>query len=99
MAKKTWKIGECCRGGIITAVATEKKITVIGKDWDFSKGSTRGSGQSSAQEFTRLEVDPSRGDTYRELYNFLSDLTTHFYAETVIDWIETKTALTTKGLW
>jgi len=99
MATKTWKIGEYCRGGIITAIATESKITIIGKEWDFSKGSRRSSDQSDAKEFTRLEVDPRKGDTYRELYEFLCDLATSYYAETVIDWVESKTKITQKGLW
>jgi|SRR5674476_589357 len=99
MATKTWKIGEVCRGGVITAITTDKKVTIIGKEWDFSKGSTRGSDQSNAEEFTRLEVTESDGDVYRKLYKFLNDLTGHYYAETIIDWAESKTKLTVKGLW
>ena len=99
-ATKTFKIGEYCKGGIITAIAEDKQVTVIGKDWDFSKGSNRGSDQSNAKEFTRLEVHLYDGDAYRILYEFLSDLTTHYYAEQVIDWIEAHTTiLTNRGLW
>jgi len=87
---KTWKIGEYAKGGIITVEITGKVITVIGKDWDMSKGTRRSSDQSNAKEFTRGTVDTTDERAYRKLYDFLSDLTTHYYAETVIDWIKTK---------
>jgi hypothetical protein len=38
MATKTWKIGEYAKGGIITVEARGKKVTVIGKEWDFTTG-------------------------------------------------------------
>jgi hypothetical protein len=92
MATKTFKIGECCKGGIITAIAMDEKITIIGKDWDFSAGSSRGSNQSNAKEWCREEFTLSEfySNTYNDLYEFLSYLTTHYYAEEVIKWIKTK---------
>ena len=67
MATKTWKIGEYCKGGIITIKTTATKIIVIGKDWDFSKGSNRGSDQSGAEEWTRKEIGITEDNVYREL--------------------------------
>jgi len=93
MATKTWKIGEYCKGGIITVVTTKKKITIIGKDWDFSKGSRRGSDQSGAKEWTREEYDVDGDNTYRDMMTFLNDLTTSYYSDTVVKWIETKVEL------
>ena len=93
MANKTWKIGECAQGGIITVETKGKVIHVIGKEWDFSKGSNRGSDQSGAKEFTRRTVLSTDSDSYRKLYDFLSDLSTHYYADTIIKWIETKVTL------
>jgi hypothetical protein len=90
MATKTWKIGEYAKGGIITVETTKKAITVIGKEWDYSKGTRSSSDQSKAEEFTRRVVTVGTGNTYRELYMFLSDLTTSYYAETIIDWCKTK---------
>lgn len=92
MAKKTktWKIGEYCKGGIITVEITGKVIQVIGKEWDFSTGSRKSSDQSNAKEFTRGTVTADDNDAYRKLYTFLNDLTTHYYAEQVIKWIEQK---------
>ena len=95
MATKTWKIGEYCKGGIITVKTTSIKITIIGKDWDFSAGSRRGSDQSGAKEWTRKEVGITEDNAYRTLIEFLNDLTTHYYAEQVMDWIKEKTNLNT----
>ena len=78
MATKTFKIGEYCQGGIITAVATEKKVTIIGKEWE------------TQEEFTRLEVDPNNEFSFRRMDEFLCDLTTNYYACKVIEWVESK---------
>ena len=94
MATKTFKIGENCKGGIITAEVTAKKVTIIGKDWDFSKGSKKNSDQSNAKEFTRLEVMTDEPDAERKVDWFLFDLTTSYYSGQVLDWVKTKTKFT-----
>ena len=99
MASKTFKIGEYCKGGIITAVATKTKITIIGKEWDFSKGSNKGSDQSNAKEWIRREFTTKFGNPYRDMYNFLSDLTTHYYAEQVLEWCESKSDMNKQLFW
>ena len=87
--KKTWKIGEYCKGGIITAEVTKTKVLIIGKDWDMSAGSNRSSNQSNAKEFTRLELDTAKViDMMGEASNFLHDLTTSYYSGQVMDWIK-----------
>ena len=93
MATKTWKIGEYCKGGIITVKTSGTNIIVIGKDWDHSKGTHRGSNQTGAKEWTRLEVPIGNRNSYRELDTFLNDLTTSWWTEQVIDWIVSKTSL------
>lgn len=90
MATKTFKIGEYAKGGIITAVVKGSKVTIIGKDWDYAKGSNRGSDQSGAKEWTRFEIEALEYDAYRKVYAFLVDLTTHYYSEKVIEWVEGK---------
>jgi len=97
MATKTWKIGEYAKGGVITVNATKTKVTVIGKEWDFSAGSNRGSDQSNAQEFTRLEVNPNADKAKRTVLEFLQDLTTSYYADQILDWINSKVKLSTAG--
>ncbi len=91
MASKTFKIGEYAQGGIITVMVMGSKITVIGKEWDFSKGSKRSSDQSNAKEFTRTEI--SGNDSYNELYDCISSLSTHYWAKEIIKWVSSKTKL------
>jgi len=95
MATKTWKIGEYCKGGIITVETTKKKITIIGKDWDMSKGTRRGSDQSGAKEWIRKEVGITDVNAYRTLDDFLNDLTTSYYSDQILKWIESKETLKT----
>ena len=90
MPKKTFKIGEYCKGGIIAVELDNRTITVIAKEWDFSAGSNRGSKQSNAKEFTRLVLKPNDNTAYAKLYDFLIDLTTSYYTDMVIDWIYSK---------
>jgi hypothetical protein len=99
MASKTFKIGEYCKGGIITVEIKGKKIDVIGKDWDHSKGTNRGSDQSNAKEWTRLTVQADQQNVHRELSDFLNDLTTSYYADEVIKFIESKVKLETNSFW
>lgn len=90
MATKTFKIGEYAKGGVITVEIKGKVITVIGKDWDFSTGSRKSSDQSNAKEFTRGTVESTDPDAYFKLYDFIGNLTTHYYTEKVIEWIISK---------
>lgn len=90
MAQKTWKIGECARGGIITAETTKTTATVIGKEWDNSAGYSRNSSQVNAKEFTRLTVNITDSNARRELDNKLHDLTTSYHAGNIMKWIESK---------
>ena len=99
MAQKTFKIGEYCKGGIITAQVNGDKVTVIGKEWDYSKGSRRSSDQSGAKEFTRKEVNVKNSTAKQELDRFLIDLTTSYYTDMVIEWIETKVTFETSLRW
>lgn len=90
MKTKTFKIGESARGGIITVEIKGKVISVIGKEWDYSKGSRRSSDQSNAKEFTRGTVLSTDRQVERKLSDFLCDLTTYYYSEIIIDWIKSK---------
>jgi hypothetical protein len=90
MATRTWKLGEVCRGGIITVNTSGSKVTVIGKQWDHSQGSRRGSNQSNAKEWTRLETTRADDDTRRKIDNFLNDLTTSYHSGQILDWIKSK---------
>ena len=78
MASKTFKIGEYCKGGILTIETTKTQVKVICKEWSTSK------------EWNRLEVDLSRTDAESTIDWFLFDLTTSYYVGNILDWIKTK---------
>jgi hypothetical protein len=90
MATKTWKIGEYCKGGIITIETTKTQVKVICKEWDYSKGSSKGSDQSKAKEWNRLEVNLLIPNAETKINWFIFDLTTSYYADEILDWIKTK---------
>ena len=98
-ATKTWKIGECCKGGIITVEISGNAIDIIGKDWDFSKGSNKSSDQSKAKEFDRETYNATDNNVERQMMDFLEDLTTHYYASEVVKWIKTKVELQSRFDW
>lgn len=99
MATKTWKLGEVCRGGIITVETKGNKVAIIGKDWDMSQGTRRSSNQKNAKEWTRIEVDAEERDADRQMSMFLFDLTTSYHSDQIMKWIEEKTDLNKRLFW
>lgn len=97
MATKTFKIGEYCKGGIITVETTKTQVKVIAKEWDYSKGSSKSSDQSKAKEWNRLEVNLASSDAERSIDWFLFDLTTSYYAGEILEWIKTKVEFNNRG--
>lgn len=89
-ATKTWKLGEVCQGGIISVEINGNVINIIGKEWDTSAGYNKSSDQSNAKEFTRKTIVTIDSEAYNKCFMFLSDLTTSYYADEIIKWIETK---------
>ena len=89
--KKTWKIGENSKGGVISVEINGNEINIIGKEWDMSQGTRKGSNQSNAKEFTRITIHSSYdSDAENKMFFFLTDLTTAYYADNVIQWIKSK---------
>ena len=99
MANKTFKIGEVCIGGVITVETTAKTITVISKEWDNSGGYSRAASQTNAKELNRPTVDVSDNNAYRKLDQYLSDLSTSYWASQIMEWIESKSKLEKKFFW
>ena len=99
MATKTFKIGEYCQGGIITVEIKGKVISVIGKEWDFSKGTRRSSDQSNAKEFTRGTIISTDNDAERQIENFITDLATSYWADQIIKLIKTKVKFNNENVW
>jgi hypothetical protein len=90
MATKTWKLGEVCRGGVITVTTTKNTVLVQAKEWDFSAGSNRGSNQSNAEELYRKTFSLSNRDAERNILWYLGEETTSYYADKILDWVKTK---------
>jgi hypothetical protein len=99
MATKTFKLGEVCKGGVITVEIKGKVISIIGKDWDTSAGYTKKSNQSNAKEFTRGTILSTDSNAERKMMDFLEDLSTHYYADEVVSWIKTKVKLESEFDW
>jgi len=95
-AKKTWKIGEYAKGGIISVEIEStfrngNVVTIIGKEWDSSQGYKKNSNQSNAKEFIRTTIHSSYdSDAQRKMFRFLNELTTSYYVGNIIDWIKSK---------
>jgi hypothetical protein len=87
MAKKIFKIGEYAVGGVIEVNIEKKDITIINRDWDFTKGSKKSSDQSQSPELSRININSESPDAYDKLYDYLSELTTHYYSEEIIKYI------------
>ena len=90
MATKSWKLGELSKGGVITVTTSKNTVLVQAKEWDTSKGYSKGSDQSNAKEWNRLEVNLSSSDAESKVNWFLFDLTTSYYTDVILDWIKTK---------
>jgi len=84
------------QGGVLTIEINGDRIDVVGKEWDFSKGSSKSSDQSGAKEFTRKTFTTN---SEFEILDFLEDLTTHYYASEVVKWIKTKVKLESEFDW
>jgi hypothetical protein len=93
MPTKTWKLGEVCQGGVITVIIDKKEILIIGKEWDTSAGYKKSSNQSNAKEFTRRAIQINDRETHFKCFMFLTDLTTAYWADEIIKWIETNVEL------
>lgn len=91
---KTWKLGEICQGGVVTVELTGQKIVIIGKEWDFSKGSGKSSNQSNAKEFTRLEIEANEWGAERKVLDFLCDLMHSWAADEISKYIESNVTYT-----
>ena len=80
MATKTFKIGECCKGGIIKVDTSKNEVIANILDY-YSK---------KPIAFGKCTVTTDSNSGKRNLREFLEDHTTHYYACKVIEWVETK---------
>lgn len=90
MATKTWKLGEICRGGIITVETKGNKVAIIGKEWNHANGG-RKSQQKNNKEWTRCEFNAENIEANREMSDFLHDLTHSWAVDEIMKFIDDKT--------
>jgi len=75
MSKKTFKIGEYCKGGIIKAeTLSDSRLKITCHDWD-----------SQEQLFGLTS------DDYHDLRDELEDWTSSYWADVVLDWWKSQT--------
>lgn len=88
MKTKTWKIGEYAKGGVITTQIDGDNIIIIGKDWDYSQGTNRGSSQKNAKEWCRTTINTKVSHSRGDAFMYLTDITTSGYADKILKWFE-----------
>lgn len=87
MKTKTFKIGECAIGGIIKVQITGKVVLVQALDWDTKEVVSSGSCMTTDEDW----------DFKTERY--LQDLSTYYYAEKIMEWINSKVKTSSFESW
>jgi len=78
MAQKTFKIGEYALGGIIQVRIVDTIVGINVIDWKTKKVIAN----------VTFQTRNFSGYDYREIDNFLNDVTTSYFAGKVLDWIK-----------
>lgn len=74
---KQFKIGESALGGIIKVNVDRNKVVIDALDW-----TTKKSVPFTKQQFDKVEQ--------MEMYDYLTQLTTHYYADKILNYIFSK---------
>lgn len=74
---KQFKIGESALGGIIKVNVNNNKVVIDAIDW-----ATKKSVPFTKQQFDKVEQ--------MEMYDYLTQLTTHYYADKILNYIFSK---------
>jgi hypothetical protein len=85
MAKKTFKIGEYCVGGIIVAEATKTNIKITVLHWVSKKVYDTFERKITTENFYR---DDDRQRALNEADNYLNEITSNYYSDKVLDFIK-----------
>lgn len=75
MKSKTFKIGEEATGGIIKLKIERKLLTVLALDWD------------TKEVIVQRHTDLS-GEYYMNVHDILEDVSTYYWADQMMKWIE-----------
>ena len=76
MAKKTFKIGEYAIGGIIQVCTTSDTLNIDALDW------------STKEKIMGREFRINMYDVEYEIFKYLNELTSSYYADKVTDFIK-----------
>lgn len=89
MISKTWAIGEYCKNGVISVEVHSTYVKIINREWDNSKGTTRDSDQSNAKVVEQRIYPLNLPNIFQRITQFLEDLTTPYYADKIVKWLQT----------
>jgi len=89
MAKKTFKIGEYAKGGIINVETTKNKIIIKVIDMFGDDGEIA----SQTSIFNEHDVKVNCDNLERRVTEFLNEITTSYYTEKIKAWIKDKTGI------
>ena len=81
MKTKTFKIGECCRGGIILVIIGKKDIAIKALDWNTKKVVLEDLFPIKSPEYYDYNAEQS-------MDNFLNQLSTCYFADKVLKYIK-----------
>ena len=87
MTTKTFKIGEYAVGGIIKVTTSNDEIIVKTIDWE------------TKDELSTYKVNPKKMDARYDMLNVLNEITTHYYSERILEWIEAQITFKTEFTW
>ena len=84
-AKKSFKIGECAVGGIIQVELKGKMLSVKALDYN------------SKREVQSGSILTDEYNAYWKTMNYLNELTSSYYADKIMKFIESKTELNNRS--
>jgi hypothetical protein len=85
MASKTFKIGEYAVGGIIRVNTNGETVEIRAMDWNTN------------DILSKYEINLKREGARQDIVNVLEELTTHYYADNIIKWLQTRINLKPGG--
>jgi len=74
--RKEFRIGECAIGGIIEVTINGKVVQIRALDYN------------SKKEVMKGTTDTTQRDAYRQIDDFLTELTTYYFTQKVMDYIK-----------
>lgn len=90
---KLFKIGESCQGGVLEAQINGNRITVIAREWQYGKYKRGQVTANNSPEFDRITVYANQPNSRQRLFMWLTEKTTSFYADQVLDFLSANSEL------